>query len=206
MIALADFETLPKGLAALSARQRGFASRSKRCDHPRAEPGWRATCGATAAQLGEGSTMWQVKTEQYSTGRHASIPIDFIENENGVRLVLRHFDGRIEQDMEVFDYVAGSIRFQLLATRVDQQTLKLQDHYTVWLGIALQTASIRASPELFTLEHARTIARDIKGALLVWRPPGRLSEILGVTAPARDVRFVMTRWDKWDPAHEGDWP
>ena len=149
--------------------------------------------------------MWTIKYDVISANGD-ELQRDYVENERGTKLISIGFDGRIENALEKFEYQDGGLSLRILATRVDQKTLEMLDFYNVWLGIALQTASIRRSPDFITLDRARGIARDLKEALSVWRYPGAIANILSCHSPVHDVVFDMRRWEKWDSHLEGKWP
>jgi len=108
--------------------------------------------------------------------------------------------------LEAFDYIDSDVSLTLIATRVDPRSEKVLDYYTVWLGVALNGAARRLPPDTLTVERVRKIARDIKGAMRVWRLPGKLAEAVGVTSPGTDVSFDMRYGETWRDVVEGHQP
>jgi hypothetical protein len=152
--------------------------------------------------------MWMLKQERY----HSSVLPDavlfeqFVEDENGRKLLLRGTEGHLEEGIERFEYQEEKVSLRLMATRVDEVTHVVRDIYTVWLGEALNLEQIRSPSNHISLERAREIARNIKQALLVWRYPGQVAEIMKCHSPAHDVVFVMRGWKDWNSALEANWP
>jgi len=127
----------------------------------------------------------------------------YIENEAGIRLVLFKFDSPTKRGVEIFEYQAGDLTFELIASRVNQETFVVEDQYAVELGIALQIASIHRPPDFMTPERARDIATKIREAMLVWRYPPRYADVMSCHSSARGVVFNMAGWQKWDHSLEG---
>ena len=153
--------------------------------------------------------MWQIKSEEIMEefdGRPFPYERVFIENEDGVRLIFRGLRGDLEGDLEAFDYIDSDVSLTLIATRVDPRSEKVLDYYTVWLGVALNGAARRLPPDTLTVERVRKIARDIKGAMLVWRLPGKLAEAVGVTSPGTHVSFDMRYGETWRDVVESHRP
>jgi len=138
--------------------------------------------------------------------RSLSMERFYVVNDVGTKLILVGFDGRIEEGVERFEYQENNLLFEFSATRVDLQAGTVRDFYTVWLGGALKAASHKLPPDTLTIDRAQSIAKNIKEALLVWRYPGKLADILSCHSSAHDAVFIMRQWDKWDPALEGRWP
>jgi len=126
----------------------------------------------------------------------------YIENELGTKIVLLNLVGHIEAGLENFEYREAGLSFRFLATRIDK-THAVTDVYTVSLGSALVRVEFN---QPVMLDRARDIARNIKEALLVWRYPGKLADILSCHSAASDVVFRMKDWNKWDSCLEGNWP
>jgi hypothetical protein len=160
-----------------------------------------------AAELNScgGIQMWTVRDGPVlARGRNAERT--YLESEQGTKLILLGLDGRIEDGIEMFEYQERDISFEIVATRVDLETKTIRDFYTVWLGSALKAVSSKLPQDTLTLDRARGIAQNIKEALMVWQYPGKLADILSCHSSARDVVFVMKKWDRWDSALEGRWP
>jgi hypothetical protein len=86
---------------------------------------------------------------------------------------------------------------------VDRTSGVVTLRYTVWLGMMLDAISARHD---ITIDQARQISKDIKGALLAYRYPERLARELGFDPAATEVSLVMERWAKWSPQFEEGWP
>lgn len=152
--------------------------------------------------------MWHLKTEAVPS-IFGGYDRSFIENDHGVRLVWRgfiHDSLRLEENPELFDYIDGTIKFEVLASRFDKITQKMGDCYNVELGIALQIASRMLPPDAMSIAHAHSVAQNIKDALLIWRLPGKIADVAGATSPATGVKFNMDHWEKLDPTALGEWP
>ncbi|WP_315729087.1 MULTISPECIES: hypothetical protein [unclassified Bradyrhizobium] len=153
--------------------------------------------------------MWTIK-EDFVLGRndfedlHLPQYKDFyVENELGTKIILVNIVGHIEAGLENFEYSEAGLSFRFLATRLDKMTKAVTDVYHVSLGAALTRVE---QSEPVKLDRARDIAKNIRGALLVWRYPGKLADILACHTPAINVVFRMKDWEKWDSRLEGSWP
>ncbi|WP_426441368.1 hypothetical protein [Bradyrhizobium genosp. P] len=149
--------------------------------------------------------MWTVKNGLISA-RGGAFERFYVEDEYGTKLIFLGLVGRVEDAQEEFEYRRGDLSFEVLATRVDTNSRTVRDYYTVWLGMAFKGVSRRLSADQLTLDWARTIALDIKGALLVWVYRGAVADALSCHSPAHDVAFVMKQWDRWDAGMEDRWP
>jgi hypothetical protein len=152
-------------------------------------------------RLGE-MGMWTIKVGLVFA-RGDDFEQTYIENELGTKIILINLVGHIEAGLENFEYREASLSFTFLATRVDKKTHAVTDVYTVSLGSALVRVEFN---QPVMLDRARDIARNIKEALLVWRYPGQLADILSCHSPASNVVFRMKDWDQWTSSLEGNWP
>jgi len=112
--------------------------------------------------------------------------------EDGVKL-LRLGAGRERQ--QFFLYSDHQIEFEVTATRYDADGSEITDTWDVYLGLALQSLSGAAQPQIPSLDRVRGIARNIEDALRAW-PPRRGESGL----PIRRVIFHMKPWQSWNPA------
>jgi len=149
--------------------------------------------------------MWEAKEGNVFAGGRKSERF-YLEDQDGIKVVFLGFSGGLENAVERFEYDGDGLRFEFVATRVDQETKAVSDFYTVWLGGALKTASRTLPAGALNIDRVRKIAANVKSALLVWRYLGTVADALNCRVPASDVIFIMKQWDGWDASLEGRWP
>jgi hypothetical protein len=146
--------------------------------------------------------MWTIKQGTVQV-KGLELEREFLESADGIKLIFRKCDGPTSRGMEIFGYQEDDLAFELIATRVDQETLVVGDRCTAHLGIALQVAS---NKHPISFEHARSIASNIKDALMTWRYPRAYAEALTCYSSAQSVEFNMAGWDNWNPTFKGRFP
>ena len=145
--------------------------------------------------------MWQIKKEQV-VSHGILLERVFMQQSDGPKVWRVAFD-KDDKVVEAFRYEHGALSFSFGASRRDFTSGIVTLRYIVWLGIALEAISARHP---ITIDQARQISKDIKGALLAYRYPERWALELGFDPAAKEVSFVMERWAKWAPQFEEGWP
>jgi hypothetical protein len=152
--------------------------------------------------------VWSLKTEKFPSEIRSgeTWEREFMENDEGVRVVFDRLGRRIEDAEFTFTYADSELSFAFVAHKRDRASSPLADWYTVEIGVPLERLSRKFGPNFMTVDRARKIANDIKGALLIWRLPQPVVEILGCAPVASEVFFDYRGWSTADMALGKDLP